>query len=85
MGLARQKQIDHTRDQQASRLAEIRAKVMRCIATVILNHQDPLCQTTRVAAQLFARFLLTAQGGGVQPILIWGRLGMEGLVKTSER
>ena len=82
MGLARQKQIDHTRDQQASRLAEIRAKVMRCIATVILNHQDPLCQTT---AQLFARFLLTAQGGGVQPILIWGRLGMEGLVKTSER
>ena len=66
----------------ASRLAQIRAKVMCCMPTInvstadTLNHQDPLTQTTRVAthgkraAPLFDQ---VPQEGGDRPILtrVW--------------
>ena len=56
LGLGATKPIDHTRARMASRLVEIRAKVMCCMPTMsvstadTLNHQDPFIQTTWVAA-----------------------------------
>ena len=46
LGLGATKPIDHTQARMVSRLAEIKAEVMRCMSTTAdtLNHQDPLFQ-----------------------------------------